>query len=122
MTTTQNLWNPEREAMPREEIHALQGEKLREQVKHVYDNSEFFWELYDEAGVHPNEITGREDISQLPAFDKDDLREYRDRTGDHWCGALCVPESELLFGTHSTGTRLFLNAAWTLPKHTSSSS
>lgn len=104
MTTTQNLWNPEREAMPREEIHALQGEKLREQVKHVYDNSEFFWELYDEAGVHPNEITGREDISQLPAFDKDDLREYRDRTGDHWCGALCVPESELLFGTHSTGT------------------
>jgi len=99
-----SMWNPEYEALPREELRALQGERLREQVKHVYRNSDFFKELYDDHGVHPNDITGREDIDKLPVFDKDDLRAYRDRTGDFWCGALCVPESKVGRATQSTGT------------------
>lgn len=104
MANHASMWNPEYEALPREELRALQGERLREQVKHVYRNSSFFEELYDEHGIHPNDITGREDIEKLPVFDKDDLREYRDRTGDFWCGALCVPESEVGRATQSTGT------------------
>lgn len=104
MQTKQHLWNPEREAMPKEELHSFQGQRLREQVKHVYENSAFFRELYDQAGVHPKEITDREDLSKLPTFNKDNLRAHRERTGDHWCGVLCVPVAELVFATHSTGT------------------
>lgn len=103
-TTTAHMWNPNVETMDRDEIRARQGERLREQVKHVYENSDFFRELYDEAGVHPKDIEGFEDIRKLPSFDKDDLRAYRDRTGDFWCGTLCVPESEVNLTQHSTGT------------------
>jgi len=104
MSDHSQMWAPASEAMPRDEIRGRQGQRLREQVKHVYENSSFFKELYDEAGVHPSEIRGIDDLQKLPTFEKDDLRDYRDRTGDFWCGALCVPESQLLWGTQSTGT------------------
>lgn len=104
MSNRAKMWNPKYEAMSQDELQARQGERLREQVKHVYKNAGFFRELYDEHGVTPSDIKGIDDIKKLPTFDKDDLREYRDRTGDFWCGALCVPESEIGRATQSTGT------------------
>lgn len=90
--------------MPRDALREFQGERLREQVKHVYKNSDFYREFYDEAGLHPNDIDGIDDLHDIPISSKDNLRDYRQRTGDIWCGGLCVPESELEVALHSTGT------------------
>lgn len=103
-TTDVRIWDPEHETMPREDLRALQGKRLREQVKHVYENAAFFRERYDDHGVHPSDVRGIEDLRELPTVSKDDLRAYRERTDDFWCGALCVPETQLEVATHSTGT------------------
>jgi phenylacetate-CoA ligase len=101
---TDQIWNPEYECMERENLEMLQGKRLFEQVKHVYNNSDFFQKLYDSHDIHPTDIEGLDDLQELPTFTKDDLRDYREETGDFWCGALCVPESQLEIAHHSTGT------------------
>ena len=63
------------ETMPVEEIKKLQSEKLRKQVKHVYDNVPYYRNLMDEKGVKPEDIKGIEDLHKLPFLTKSDLRD-----------------------------------------------
>ena len=63
------------ETMPVEEIKKLQSEKLRKQVKHVYDNVSYYRNLMDEKGVKPEDIKGIEDLHKLPFLTKSDLRD-----------------------------------------------
>ncbi|MBE3558088.1 MAG: phenylacetate--CoA ligase family protein [Ktedonobacteraceae bacterium] len=98
------MWHPEIEMLSRSEIHALQSEKLRRQVRYVYDNASFFRERWRAAGIRPQDIKSVDDLVKLPPFSKDDLRAERDRTGDPFAGTRCVPATQLLFVTHSSGT------------------
>jgi len=68
-------YQKEIETMPVDEIKKLQSEKLVKQVKHVYENVEYYRKLMDEKGVKPEDITGIEDLHKLPFLKKDDLRE-----------------------------------------------
>ncbi|MDO5826288.1 MAG: phenylacetate--CoA ligase [Methanosphaera sp. rholeuAM130] len=68
------IFNPERECMDREELRKLQLRRLKKVVKYAYDNVEFYRNLYDEAGVKPEDIETLEDIQKLPFITKDDLR------------------------------------------------
>ena len=54
---------------------ALQSERLKEQVKHVYENVAFYRERMDAAGIKPEDINGIEDLHKLPFITKDDLRD-----------------------------------------------
>lgn len=68
-------FQPEIETASREEILRIQNEKIVRQVRHVYDNVEYYRNLMDEKGVKPEDIKGVEDIHKLPFLKKDDLRE-----------------------------------------------
>lgn len=70
-----NYYQKEFETMPVEEIQKMQSEKLVKQVKHVYENVEYYRNLMDEKGVKPEDIKGIEDLHKLPLLCKDDLRE-----------------------------------------------
>ncbi len=70
-----NYFQPDAETMQVEDIKKLQEEKLIKQVKHVYDNVEYYRNLMDEKGVKPEDIKCLADISKLPFLTKDDLRE-----------------------------------------------
>ncbi len=63
------------ETMPVEEMKKLQSEKLVKQVKHVYENVEYYRNLMDEKGVKPEDIKGIEDLHKLPFLTKADLRD-----------------------------------------------
>ena len=63
------------ETMPVEEIKKLQSEKLVKQVKHVYENVEYYRNLMDQKGVKPEDIKGIEDLHKLPFLTKADLRD-----------------------------------------------
>lgn len=102
-------WNPEIETMPRDQLRQLQSDRLIQQVRRVYENSDFFRERYDDAGVKPSDITSIDDLHKLPVFEKDALRDFRDRTGDPFMGALCVPIDQLYKVNRSTGTSGFPN-------------
>ncbi len=68
-------FQPEIETASREEILAIQNEKIVKQVKHVYDNVKYYRDLMDAKGVKPEDIKGVEDIPKLPFISKADLRE-----------------------------------------------
>ena len=68
------IFNPEKECMTTEERRELQLKRLKKVVKYAYENVEFYRNLYDEAGVKPEDIQTLEDIQKLPFITKDDLR------------------------------------------------
>ena len=71
----QNYYQKEIETMPREEMRALQSEKLVKQVKHVYENVKYYRDLMDAKGVTPDDIKSIDDIHKLPFLTKADLRD-----------------------------------------------
>ena len=70
-----NYYQKEIECASREEIIAIQNEKLVKQVKHVYDNVPYYRNLMDEKGVKPEDIQTIDDIKKLPFLTKADLRD-----------------------------------------------
>ena len=68
-------YQKEIETMAVEDIKKLQSEKLVKQVKHVYENVEYYRNLMDEKGVKPEDIKGIEDLHKLPFLSKADLRD-----------------------------------------------
>jgi len=69
------MWQPELETMPREQITALQSERLVAQIKKCYENVPLFRERMDAKGLKPEDIKGVEDITKLPFTYKNDLRD-----------------------------------------------
>ncbi|WP_284012184.1 phenylacetate--CoA ligase PaaK [Halobaculum litoreum] len=90
-------WN-EVETASREELRALKGERLRETVRRAYERVPFYRERLDEAGVHPDDVDGIEDVRRLPTTTKEDFRaEYPD-------GLFAVPDREVRRIHASSGT------------------
>jgi len=92
------------ECMSRDEMAALQSERLVKQVKNVYDNVAFYNRKMKELGVEPGDIKGIEDIGKLPFTTKEDLRE------NYPFGLLAVPKSKIarVQGTSGTTGKLTL--------------
>ena len=68
-------FQPEIETAPREKILEIQNEKLRKQVRHVWDNVPYYRHLMEEKGVTPDDIKTVDDIKKLPFLSKADLRD-----------------------------------------------
>ncbi|HEY2557762.1 MAG TPA: phenylacetate--CoA ligase PaaK [Diaminobutyricibacter sp.] len=63
------------ERLSRDELRALQLERLRWTVRHAYENVPLYTRKFDEAGVKPDDIRTLDDLALLPFTTKDDLRE-----------------------------------------------
>ena len=68
------IWSKE-ETLPREEIEALQLERLQETVRRVYAKVPAYAKKMDEAGVKPEDIRSLSDLSRLPFVTKQDMRD-----------------------------------------------
>ncbi len=71
----EKYWDKDIETMSREDMKALQSERLVKQVKHVYENVKYYRDLMDKKGVKPEDIKGIEDLHKLPFISKADLRD-----------------------------------------------
>ena len=69
-----SYFNPEFETMSREQIEALQLERLQKTVRHCMNN-EFYQKKFKEAGITPDDIKTLADVRKLPFTTKQDLRE-----------------------------------------------
>ena len=67
------FYNPE-ETLSREEIKALQLERLQATVKHCM-NSPFYKERFRKAGLSPSDIKTLDDLRKIPFTTKQDLRD-----------------------------------------------
>ena len=71
----ERYYQKEIETASPEQIKAWQDERLVAQVKHVYENVEFYRKKMEAAGVTPEDIKSTADLHKLPFVTKDDLRE-----------------------------------------------
>lgn len=71
----EKYYQPEIECASREDMIALQNEKLVKQVKHVWDNVPYYRKKMEEKGVTPDDIKSIDDLHKLPFLSKADLRE-----------------------------------------------
>jgi len=92
------IWNPTMECMPREQLHALQDERLKDTVRRVYENVPFYRDKMQKMNLTPKDIRGVGDIELLPFTNKQDLR-------DHYpFGLFAVPQTEIVRIHASSGT------------------
>ncbi len=70
MSKTRQFWDEEIETMPRKQLERMQLERLKGQVERAYSTSTFYRELYQKAGVRPEDIKSLEDARKLPFVDK----------------------------------------------------
>ena len=71
----ERYYQKEIETASRDEIRAIQSEKLIKQVHHVYNNVLFYRKKMEAAGVTPDDIKSIDDLYKLPFTTKDDLKE-----------------------------------------------
>ncbi len=63
------------ETASRDEIFALQLERMSWSLTHAYENSPFYRQRFDEAGVHPSDLKTLSDLAKFPFTTKKDLRD-----------------------------------------------
>jgi phenylacetate-CoA ligase len=68
--------HPAQETMPREQLAAVQLERLRSTVRNAYDNVPMHRARLDAAGIAPDDIRSLADVQRLPFTVKTDLRDH----------------------------------------------
>ena len=63
------------EIASRDEIMALQLQRLKWTLAHAYENVPLYRRKFDAAGVHPDDLKALEDIARFPFTTKEDLRQ-----------------------------------------------
>ncbi len=63
------------ETASRDELEALQLERLRGTLRHAYGSVAFYRDAFAAAGVHPDDCRSLDDLRRFPFTTKDDLRE-----------------------------------------------
>ena len=63
------------ETASRDEIMGLQFQRMQWSLSHAYENSRFYKERFDKAGVHPSDLKTLTDLAKFPFTVKTDLRD-----------------------------------------------
>ena len=91
-------YQPEIERASREQMHAVQSERLIKMVNNAYNNVPFYKKQLDDAGIAPSDIKSIDDISRLPFTVKTDLRD------NYPYGLFAVEPKDLVRVHASSGT------------------
>lgn len=86
------------EIASRDEISALQLERLKWSLRHAYDNVPFYKKSFDAAGVHPDDLKELSDLAKFPFTVKTDLRD------NYPFGMFAVPQDQVKRIHASSGT------------------
>ena len=84
------IWNPNKECMSRDEMHALQSKRLQKLVTYVYHNVPFYRNKMQAMDLSPEDIRTIDDIVKLPFTTKQDLRD------NYPFGMMARPKSDLV--------------------------
>jgi phenylacetate-CoA ligase len=86
------------EIASRDEISALQLERMKWAVRHAYDNVPFYKKSFDDFGIHPDDLKTLSDLSRFPFTMKQDLRD------NYPFGMFAVPREKISRLHASSGT------------------
>ena len=86
------------ERASRDELHALQLERLKWSLHHAYENVPHYRAAFDAAGVHPEDLKSLSDLAKFPFTDKKTLRD------NYPFGLFAVPRERVARIHASSGT------------------
>jgi phenylacetate-CoA ligase len=86
------------ETASRDEIAALQLERLKWTLAHAYANVPHYKQSFDKAGVHPDDLKSLEELRKFPFTVKDDLRAH------YPFGMFAMPREQVARVHASSGT------------------
>ncbi len=86
------------EIASRDEISALQLERMKWSLRHAYENVPFYKTSFDNAGVHPDDLKTLSDLAKFPFTVKADLRD------NYPFGMFAVPREQVARIHASSGT------------------
>ncbi len=86
------------EIASRDEIAALQLERLRWSLRHAFENVPHYRASFEAADVHPDDLISLEDLGKFPFTVKDDLRRH------YPFGMFAVPREQVVRIHASSGT------------------
>ena len=92
------IWNKKAECMPRQELEALQVERLQAVVARASQNVPYYKKSFKDAKVKPEAVKSLKDIAKLPFTAKADLRE------GYPFGMFAVPREQIVEVHTSSGT------------------
>jgi phenylacetate-CoA ligase len=96
-TTPTDLLEPIEKAS-RDEITALQLQRLQATLHHVYANVPHYRQVFDAKGVHPDDLRELKDLAKFPFTGKQDLRD------NYPFGLFAVPKEQVSRIHASSGT------------------
>ncbi len=86
------------EMASRDEIAAVQLERMKWSLRHAYDNVPFYKAKFDAAGFHPDDLHHLDDLAKVPFTTKQDLRD------NYPFGMFAVPREQVARIHASSGT------------------
>ena len=86
------------ETASREELRALQLDRLRWSLRHAYEHVSHYRDAFDRAGVHPDALRTLDDLAKFPFTSKADLRD------NYPFGMFAVPREQVVRIHASSGT------------------
>ena len=86
------------ETASRDEISALQLQRLRQTLQRAYDQVPHYHRAFDAAGVQPGDLKSLADLAQFPFTTKKDLRD------NYPFGMFAVPQAQIARIHASSGT------------------
>ncbi len=92
------IWNEKIECASRDDMKALQSERLIDTVQRIYHSIPSYRKKMQEVGLVPGDIKSIDDLSKLPFTTKQDLRD------NYPFGMFTVPMSEIVRVHASSGT------------------
>lgn len=98
------MWNPVLETMLHEKIRELQLRKFKRILNWAYNRSKFHRELYEKAGLRPQDIQTLEDTAKVPKVEKSMMRSIQGKEPYPYGDMLCVPLEEVTEFRQTSGT------------------
>jgi phenylacetate-CoA ligase len=86
------------ERASRDELQALQLQRMQWSLRHAYDNVPHYRKAFDDAGVHPDDLKSLADLAKFPFTDKKTLRD------NYPFGLFAVPREQVVRIHASSGT------------------
>lgn len=86
------------ELASRDEIEALQLQRLRRTLEHAYENVPHYRQAFDDKGVHPSDLKSLSDLAKFPFTTKNHLRD------NYPFGMFAVPREQVVRVHASSGT------------------
>ncbi|MEA2360641.1 MAG: phenylacetate-CoA ligase [Solirubrobacteraceae bacterium] len=111
---TARYWDETWQRMSREQLDAVHLRRIRQLIAYAYQRVPFYRRLYDEAGVHPDDVRTLDDFhARVPFVDKPDVMADQQASASAFGLESVPPERRAWFHRTSGTTGVPLNEVFT---------